>query len=275
MGKTAKAKDRLEVLARIAEYEKNGWFDRDVENDPPTVPLKPGDVDFLCEKISSKIKNKLANIAGSLFYRNSMRKKEVIFKGVTGLENLNALSGGAIVTCNHMNMFDNFAVYLGLKKHYKRYTLYKLVREGNYSMPGLVGFLLRNCNTLPLCKSYSMMKECLNAASGILGRGGLVLVYPEEGMWWNYRKPRPLKSGAFYVAASNGVPVLPCFLTLNDSALTGKDGFPVQEYTLHISAPILPDAELTTGENIESMREENFLVWKEIYEKTYVAELVY
>ena len=35
-----KAKDRLEVLARIEEYEKKGWFTKDVENDPPSIPLK-------------------------------------------------------------------------------------------------------------------------------------------------------------------------------------------------------------------------------------------
>ena len=29
-----KAQDRLEVLEKIREYEKNGWFDRDVEEDP-------------------------------------------------------------------------------------------------------------------------------------------------------------------------------------------------------------------------------------------------
>ena len=38
-----KAQDRLEVLEKIREYEKNGWFDRDVENDPPTRPLRPGE----------------------------------------------------------------------------------------------------------------------------------------------------------------------------------------------------------------------------------------
>ena len=34
-----KAQDRLEILEKIAEYERRGTFDRDVENDPPTVPL--------------------------------------------------------------------------------------------------------------------------------------------------------------------------------------------------------------------------------------------
>lgn len=271
--KIQQAPDRLEVLGRIAQYEKNGWFDRDVENDPPTVPLYPGDVDFLNKKLSNKLKNKTANICGSLYFRNSMRKKEVIFCGATGLENLKNLRGGAVITCNHMNVFDHFAVYLGLKKHFKRYKLHKFVREGNFSMPGLIGFFLRHCNTLPLCKSYAMMKECMGAASEILAKGGVILIYPEEAMWWNYRKPRPVKSGAFFVAAKNDVPVVPCFITLNDSGITGKDGFAVQEYTLHISPPVYPDKALSVTENTDAMRKQNESVWKDIYEKTYGEKL--
>ena len=37
--------ERQEVLDRIAQYEKEGKFDVDVENDPPYRPLVPGDVD--------------------------------------------------------------------------------------------------------------------------------------------------------------------------------------------------------------------------------------
>ena len=36
------SKERLEVLAKMAEYEKNGWFYKDLENDPPTRPLEIG-----------------------------------------------------------------------------------------------------------------------------------------------------------------------------------------------------------------------------------------
>ncbi|MBR2933252.1 MAG: hypothetical protein IKC33_02955, partial [Clostridia bacterium] len=54
----------------------------------------------------------------------------------------------------------------------------------------------------------------------------------------NYRKPKPLKSGAFLLAAQAGVPVLPCFITMQDSDIIGDDGYPVQEYTIHVSEPI-------------------------------------
>ena len=49
-----KDKGRLEVLARIEEYEKKGWFSKDVEEDPPTITLTPDKVDYLNKKLKNK-----------------------------------------------------------------------------------------------------------------------------------------------------------------------------------------------------------------------------
>ena len=35
-------------------------------------------------------------------------------------------------------------------------------------------------------------------------------------MWYNYRKPRPLKQGAYYYAAKNNVPIISCFTEIID-----------------------------------------------------------
>lgn len=67
----------------------------------------------------------------------------------------------------------------------------------------------------------------------MLSEGNCLLIYPEQSMWWNYRKPKPLKPGAFDMALKNHVPVVPCFITMSDSDLVGADGFSVQEYTPH------------------------------------------
>ena len=106
-------------------------------------------------------------------------------------------------------------------------------------------------------------------------RGDFVLVYPEQSMWWNYRKPKPLKSGAYYFAARNGLPVVPCFITMSDSDRTDSSGFPIQEYTIHISKPIYPDPEQNVRENTRRMLDENFEVWKNIYETVYGIPLEY
>ena len=49
--KVEKNPQRLAVLKRIEEYEKKGWWSKDVEEDPPTIPLTPDKVDYLNKKL--------------------------------------------------------------------------------------------------------------------------------------------------------------------------------------------------------------------------------
>ncbi len=134
---------------------------------------------------------------------------------------------------------------------------------------------MRNCNTLPLCSDMEKMKNFYNGVNEIIASDGFVLVYAEQSMWWNYRKPKPLKKGAFSLACSSGAPVVPCFITMRDGDKTGDDGFKIQEYTIHICKPIYPDDNLSKGENVKNMMQENARVWKEIYENEYGIPLKY
>jgi 1-acyl-sn-glycerol-3-phosphate acyltransferase len=154
--------------------------------------------------------------------------------------------------------------------------LYKVIREGNFtSFPGLYGLFFRHCNTLPLSHNFSTMKKFMHALSVLLKRGEKVLIYAEQGMWWNYRKPRPLTPGAFRFAVENNVPILPLFITMNDSEFVGSDGFNIQEYTLHFLPAIYPDSNLNKKDNIEMLKNKNYEMWKEVYEKTYGIPLEY
>ena len=94
-------------------------------------------------------------------------------------------------------------------------------------------------------------------------------------MWCNYRKPKPLKDGAFKIAARNNVPVIPVFITMQDSEIIGDDGFPVQEYIVNIEEPIYPDEKLSEKENANIMKDKNFEVWKKVYEEFYNMPLQY
>ena len=134
---------------------------------------------------------------------------------------------------------------------------------------------MRHCNTLPLSSNPSAMKEFTRATDTLLKEGHFVLIYPEQSMWWNYRKPKPVKPGGFYLAAKNMLPVLPCFITMKDTKIIGEDGFPVQEYTIHVSKPIYPQEGVRTRANAEMMANENFRIWKEIYEREYGIPLRY
>ncbi len=271
--------DRVKILEKIAKYEQEGRFDEDVEDDPPTKELLPDEVDYLRTGVASKLKSKLAFMAARSYLNTIIRKKQMIIKDLVGIENFNGISSGAVLTCNHFNAFDSFAIQLAYENSKHKQSgkkFYRIIREGNYTnFPGFYGFLMRNCNTLPLSSNMNTMKEFNKATDKLLQEGNFVLIYPEQSMWWNYRKPKPLKKGGFTFAARNKVPVLPCFITMHDSDIIGDDGFPVQEYTIHISPPIYPDDSKTRSENVKEMMQKNADVWKEIYETTYGIPLVY
>lgn len=268
------AKKRLD---RIAEYEKKGYFDRDINDDPPTKPLKAGEVDYTCKRLSTKIASKIANKIGQSHFEKMMKRGDVVLKEIRGEENLVSIKDrGALVTCNHFSVFDNYAVYKALEKTLGKRDLYKIIREGNYtSFPGLYGYLFRHCNTLPLSSTLACMKELFAALRVLFERGEKVLIYPEQGMWHDYKKPRPLKLGSFRLAVKEKVPVLPIFITLEDTEKLNGDGLPVQAYTVHILPPIFPDETLTVREDTERICRENYRLWKETYESFYNKKLEY
>ena len=273
-----KSQDRLEVLEKIKVLEQNGVFDVDVEDDPETIKLTADNVDYLKEKRYSKLKNKVANKMGMKFLNDLLKDNKLIIKQVIGMENLQKVKTGAIITCNHFNPYDSFAIEKVFREsgQAKEKKLYKVIREGNYTnFPGLYGFFFRNCDTLPLSSSNRTMIEFLKAVDTILQRKDFILIYPEQSMWWNYRKPKPLKNGAFKMAARNNVPVIPVFITMQDSDIIGEDGFPVQEYIINIEEPIYPSENLTEKGNTNVMRDKNFEVWKNVYEKFYKIPLEY
>ena len=268
---------RLAIIEKIKQFERDERWAQDVEDDPPTIPLRPEMVDYLNEKISSRFWMKFANILARNFINSLLRKKIMILKEVKGLENYVEMKRkGAIITCNHFNAMDNFAVYKAIEKHVYHRELVKVCREGNYTnFPGFYGFLFKHCNTLPLSSVASTMKNFMHAVKTYLAQGRQILIYPEQAMWWNYRKPRPLTSGAFKMAAENNVPVIPFFITMQDSDIVDSDGFFVQEYTVNILKPIFPKEELSVRQNAEFMKNENYSVWKKVYEEFYGIPLAY
>lgn len=273
-----KSKDRLEVLEKIDKLEREGKFDIDVENDPPTIELTPDNVDYLRRSGTSKIKRKVANKIGKKFLKKMIKKNKLIIKEIRGIENLKNVKTGAMITCNHFNPFDSFTiekVFRSTKQHRSK-KLYKVIREGNYTnFPGFYGFLFRNADTLPLSSNKRTMVNFMKAVDVILKKGDFILIYPEQSMWWNYRKPKPLKDGAFKMATRSNVPVIPIFITMEDSDIIGEDGFSIQEYTVNIEKPIYPDPEKSEKENTVMMKNKNYEVWKKIYEDFYQIPLEY
>lgn len=272
-----KSPERIKILQKIEEFERNGWFDQDVEDDPPSITLMPDDVDYAQQKLKSKINAKISYSIANNFMKKLIKNRQMIVKDVLGLENLQSIETGAVLTCNHFNPFDNFAVQYAFKKaKLKKKKLFTVIREGNYTnFPGFYGYLMHNCNTLPLSSNTKTMEKFLSGTKTLLENGNFVLVYPEQSLWWNYKKPKPLKKGAFSIAYSNNVPVVPIFITMQDSDVIGDDGFFVQEYTIHIEKPIFPNKNMPKNECVENMMQQNFDIWKNCYENFYGKKLEY
>ena len=137
---------RLAVLEKIAEYEAEGGekFFCDVENDPPVQVIMPDEVDYLHEKTGTKIKvffARIIEVVASFFVKKRYKIK------VEGEENLHGLRGGAIFTSNHFAQTENIAVRTAAKKVRGRHRFCKLVREGNFRMKGIIGYLLKYADT--------------------------------------------------------------------------------------------------------------------------------
>ena len=268
--------ERLAVLKKIKEYEQKRLFDRDVEDDPPTLPIKPGEVDYAGRRLSTRIQTWIANRLAHAHFERLIRRRQLIIREVRGIEHLRGLDCGVVLTCNHFHPFDNYAVFKAVESELPKKELYKIIREGNYtSFPGLYGYFFRHCNTLPLSANLHVLGELSDGVATLLARGEKILIYPEQGMWWNYKKPRPCKEGAYRFAAKSLVPVLPLFITMEDSKKTDEAGFPIQAYTVHILPPIQPDPRLSLRENCTAMRQKNEELWKETYETVYGIPLSY
>lgn len=267
-------KTREEVLLKIQELEREGKFDVDAENDPPYRPLMPGEVDFLRKKWYHKFKTRTVTRHAFKFFNKLVKNGSIVIEGVEGVNKISRLKTGAILTANHFNPFDSIPLNKVVKK-YSRKQLFTVIREGNWTFPGIYGHFMRNIRTLPICSNPILRNEMLEATNTILKRGDLVLVYPEQSLWWNYRKPKPLKMGAFRFAARANVPVVPTFITMKDTDKYDTDGLPIQSYFLHILAPIYPDPDLSIVENAKNMMEANYQAWKEVYEREYGIPLTY
>ncbi len=275
MEETVKSQDRLNVLDKIKEYEKEGGeaFFKDVEMDPPSKVLMPNDVDYLNKKLKNKICRQIAFAMGQKMRRvhNKLNQIEVL-----GIENAQGIDGGAIITSNHFGFFESACPSKVVKMLNKKKRMYIVIKEGNYQMPGAYGFLFRHCDTLPLSSNTETMKNFSHALSTILNKKKqFVLVYPEQAMWWNYRKPRPQRTGASHMAVKNNVPIIPCFVTMSDLDQIDDDGFPVQKYTVHVMKPLYPDPNKSDKENIKDLTDENYRMCVEKYEEVYHTKLEY
>ncbi len=188
---------------------------------------------------------------------------------VKGRKNLRKIKS-AIVTCNHVNNFDNLMVRNALFGH----RLYIVVGEFN-NKKGFFGKCLRAGGALPLSANIRAMVNLRKAIDKLLKKRNFVLFYPEEAEWWMYEKPRPFRNGAFHFAATSNVPVIPIFLTFSDPKGLRAKIVKSKVVTVHIMPPIYPKDNLSVKENVDYLRDENYSLCVQKYEEFYGKPMAY
>ena len=95
-------------------------------------------------------------------------------------------------------------------------------------------------------------------------------------MWFNYKKVRPFKIGAYHIACKYNVPIIPCFIEMREKAGEYEEnGFNKIQYILHIMKPIYPDENKNFKEKKKKLRKRDFELKKAEYEKAYNKEMNY
>lgn len=224
------------------------------------------------KKISYWFKHQSAN--GIVRKYMKMLDNDITIKGLENIKELD-LSNGAIITSNHFNPLDTFIIRKLVEKVLKK-DLYIVIQDTNLAMPGMLGFLMNYVNVIPVSKSPTYLagtfKETLKS---VLDTGAIVLIYPEEEMWFNYRKIRPLKRGAYQYAAVLNVPVISCFTKIEDTDIPDNDEFNKILYELNVLGVLYPDKDVTPRTNSINMLNQDYSWKKTAYEKLYNEKLDY
>ena len=128
---------------------------------------------------------------------------------VRGREQLKKLRGrGAVLVCNHVHWLD--CTFLGLAAVPRRLVFVSLA--SNFHLP-VAGALVRLLGAVPTPQGLGGMSDFLEQLTECVRGGEIAAIYP-EGVLVPYAEGlRPFKSGAFFVAAAAGAPVLPAVIT--------------------------------------------------------------
>ena len=272
-----KDKERLAVIENIKKCLVENNLNSKVEIGDPNVDKmlleeKTNNFDIFKKNPINKIKNKIVRKIINNFVNEFNQDTEIV-----GLENIENIDTGAIITSNHFSPKDSTPIIYAIKKvgMYKKFNI--VIDDNNLAMDGLFGFIMNYFNTVPINsdKEYNE-KKFMPAIEKLLKNNNLILIYPEEEMWFNYKKVRNLKIGAYHLAAKFEVPIIPCFVEMREkSGEYEEDGFNKLKFVLHIMPPIYPNKDKSLKENKIMMHDKDYELKKEAYEKAYGKEMSY
>ena len=268
--------DKSAVIENIKKHVKAGEYNKKAELDDPVLSDEDAEkaiadyAKFRNNKLWFFIKSRPVFIMEDIV--TLMHKKHI---KVVGWDNLKGIKNGAIITNNHFNPIDSiFPRYVIRKKYHKSINL--VAQETNLAMEGFNGFLIYNQRLVPLRKSPNyILKTFIPQIKRMVEAGQFIVIYPEEELWFNYRKPRPCKRGTYLFAAQANAPVVPIFIEMQDTDEDDNEQFVKLDYTIHILKPIYPDPKKSHKENSKIMAEQDYNERKEAYEQAYGKKLNY
>lgn len=268
--------NRIAVIENIKTFAESGQFHNKVEITDPVLTAEQNKMitdsflenrTHLSYKIKSKVAICLAKNAAKIINKNTK---------IIGMEKIPSNLEGVLITSNHFGPLEN-TVIRHLTNKLGRKNLGIISQTTNFAMTGWMGYIMNYADTIPISQEphylakgfFAVLKERL------VEKKDAVLLYPEQEMWFNYRKPRPPKNGAYLFAAKLNVPIISCFVEITDLDEDDTKEFKKVQYTLHILDVLYPDPTKTVRENTEFMSEKDYTLKKECYETVYGKKLTY
>lgn len=268
--------NRIAVIKNIKNFAESGEFHNKVELGDPILTAQESRqiTDEYIENrshLTFKIKTAFAVTLARFATKKINKNTEIV-----GLEKIPENLEGVIITSNHFGPLEN-TVIRHLTNNLGRKKLAIISQTSNFAMTGPIGFLMNYANTIPISTEprylardfMSVLKEKL------IVKKEAILLYPEQEMWFNYRKPRPPKSGAYFYAAKLNVPIISCFVEIVDLDQDDTEDFKKVKYILHILDVLYPDADKSTKENTEFLAQTDYQLKKQCYENVYGKTLTY
>ena len=263
------------VIENIRSNAESGMFHNKVEiNDPVLTESENRAItdNYLAsyKTVSYKLKRGIATLLQQALTFIINRDTVVL-----GLDKIPKNLGGVIITSNHFSPLENTAIKHLTNIMKKRLAI--ISQSTNFKMKGSLGFLMNYANTIPITADpkylaggfYKVLKEKL------IEKEEAILLYPEQEMWFNYRKPRPPKKGAYFFASKLNVPIVSCFVEMVDMDKDDNNEFKKVKYVLHILDVLYPDKNKDTKANSEYLAIRDYELKKACYEECYKKELTY
>lgn len=269
-------KNRKDVILAIQKALEEGDLHRKVEQDDPILTLQESRAvtnRFLEEQTDPTTAFKRG--IGAMIARCASHfiPKKVSF---VGLEKIPKELGGVIITSNHFSQLENLLIRRLVSK-LGRTRLGIVCQAANLAMPGFIGFLMNYADTVPVAAdSHYLARDFLPILrEKLCEKKDAVLIYPEQEMWFHYRKPRPPKSGAYFYASKLNTPILSCFVEMRDLEEDDTEEFKKLSYTVHVLGLLSPDPAKGIRENTEELARRDYELKKKCYEAAYGKKLTY